>query len=107
MLCEMKMMNYRTFILFRDRKATMELVSRAADSFCTGDLIDATIRSRQSWNLLPTQAIFSSVLPGEYMSGYMQGQIQFPSWFGKYSKQNKMNRLTQELQVHTRLRCVS
>ena len=84
----------------------MELVSRAADSFCTGDLIDATIRSRQSWSLLPTQAIFSSVLPGEYMSGYMQGQIQFPTWFGKYSKQNKMNRLTQELQVHTRLRCV-
>ena len=84
----------------------MELVSRAADSFCTGDLIDATIRSRQSWNLLPTQAMFSSVFPGEYMSGYMQGKIEFPSWFGKYSKQNKMNRLTQELQVHTRLRCV-
>jgi replication factor C subunit 1 len=82
----------------------MELVSRAADCFCTGDLIETTIRSRNSWNLLPVQAMFSSVLPGEYMSGYMQGQIQFPSWFGKYSKQKKLDRITQELQVHTRLR---
>merc|ERR1719208_124488 len=37
------------------------------------------------------------------MSGYMKGQIQFPSWLGKYSKQNKMDRLLQEVQIHTRL----
>ena len=47
--------------------------------------------------------MFSSVLPGEFMSGYMRGQIQFPNWLGKYSKQNKMDRLLQEAQIHTRL----
>ncbi len=48
--------------------------------------------------------MFSSVIPGEYMSGFMKGQIQFPSWFGKYSRTNKINRILQELQSHTRLR---
>ena len=42
----------------------MQLVSRAADSFCNGDLVDRTIRNKNSWNLLPTQAMFASVIPG-------------------------------------------
>lgn len=37
------------------------------------------------------------------MSGHVQGQIQFPNWLGKNSKQNKMDRILQELQMHTRL----
>ena len=82
----------------------MELVSQAADSFCNGDLVDATIRSKNSWNLLPTQAMFSSVIPGEYMSGYLAGQVQFPQFFGKLSKTNKVDRMLQELQIHTRLK---
>jgi replication factor C subunit 1 len=48
--------------------------------------------------------MYSSVLPGEYMSGQIHGMIQFPNWFGKNSKQNKIDRMTQELQMHTRLR---
>lgn len=90
--------------IFSDPKATMDLVSKAADSFCDGDLASGAIRSRNAWNLLPVQAMFSSVIPGEYMSGYMSGQPQFPTWFGKYSKQNKFDRILQELQMHTRLR---
>jgi len=86
-----------------DKKKHMLLLSKASDSLCDGDLVEATIRSRNSWNLLPVQAMFSSVLPGEFMSGYMRGQIQFPNWLGKYSKQNKMDRLLQEAQMHTRL----
>jgi len=86
-----------------DKKKHMLLLSKASDSLCNGDLVEATIRSRNSWNLLPTQAMFSSVLPGEFLSGYMKGQIQFPNWLGKYSKQNKMDRLLQEVQIHTRL----
>lgn len=31
------------------------LLSRAADSICDGDLVDRQIRSKQNWNLLPTQ----------------------------------------------------
>jgi replication factor C subunit 1 len=37
------------------------------------------------------------------MSGHISGQIQFPQWLGRYSKQNKFDRILQELQVHTRL----
>jgi len=86
-----------------DKKKHMLLLSKASDSLCDGDLVEATLRSRNSWNLLPTQAMFASVIPGEFLSGYMKGQIQFPSWLGKYSKQNKMDRLLQEVQIHTRL----
>ncbi len=89
---------------FRDAKDIMELVSKASDSFCDGDLVAKAIRSNNSWGLLPTQAIFASVIPGEFMSGHMKGQINFPSWFGKYSKTNKIHRFIQELQAHTRLR---
>ena len=56
-----------------------------------------------NWSLLSTAAVFSSVLPGEFMSGFLTGQIQFPSWLGKNSKRNKTDRLCQELQMHTRL----
>ena len=81
----------------------MLLLSKASDSLCDGDLVESTIRSRNSWNLLPVQAMMSSVLPGEYMSGYLKGQIQFPNWLGRYSKQNKFDRMLQEVQIHTRL----
>lgn len=81
----------------------MVLVSRAADSFCDGDLVEKIIRSNNSWSLLPTEAMFASVIPGEYMAGFLSGQIQFPSWLGKNSKTNKIDRITQELQIHTRL----
>ena len=53
----------------RNAGHTMELVAAAADSFCEGDLVDAAIRSRNAWGLLPTAAVFASVIPGEYMAG--------------------------------------
>ena len=86
-----------------DRKKTMVLASKAADSICMGDLIEKTIRSQNAWSLLPTEAIFASVIPGEYMAGHVAGQIQFPRWLGQYSRQNKFDRILQELQMHTRL----
>ncbi|XP_040583875.1 replication factor C subunit 1 [Lepeophtheirus salmonis] len=88
----------------KDRKKTMELISLSSDSLCNGDLVEKTIRSKNAWNLLPVNAIYSSVLPGEYMSGTLHGQIQFPSWLGKNSRQKKMNRILQELTTHSRLR---
>ena len=86
-----------------DKKKMMELLSLAADSIATGDLVDKTIRSGMNWGLLSTAAVFSSVLPGEYMSGFLTGQIQFPAWLGKNSKRSKTDRQLQELQVHTRI----
>ena len=86
-----------------DPKKTMLLTSKAADSICQGDLVEKTIRSNNAWSLLPTEAMFASVIPGEYMEGQLHGQIQFPQWLGKYSKQNKSDRILQELEAHTRL----
>lgn len=50
------------------------------------------------------EAVFASVVPGQLMEGTICGQIAFPSWLGKNSRQNKMDRLLQELQMHMRLR---
>ncbi|NXN95136.1 RFC1 factor, partial [Rhinopomastus cyanomelas] len=85
-------------------KQHLMLLSRAADSICDGDIVDKQIRSKQSWNLLPTQAIYASVLPGELMRGYMSQFPVFPSWLGKFSSTGKHDRVVQELAVHMSLR---
>ncbi|XP_021252676.1 replication factor C subunit 1 isoform X2 [Numida meleagris] len=87
-----------------DLKKHLMLLSRAADSICDGDLVDKQIRSKQNWNLLPTQAIYSSVLPGELMRGYMSQFPVFPSWLGKFSSTGKHERIVQELALHMSLR---
>lgn len=83
---------------------TFERYSLAADSIRIGDIVSAKIRSTNNWSLLPAQAIFSSYCPGEFLRGHISKQINFPAWLGKFSKGNKMNRLLQELQIHTRIR---
>ncbi|XP_068799243.1 replication factor C subunit 1 isoform X1 [Struthio camelus] len=85
-------------------KKHLVLLSRAADSICDGDLVDRQIRSKQNWNLLPIQAIYSSVLPGELMRGYMSQFPVFPNWLGKFSSTGKHDRIIQELAVHMSLR---
>jgi replication factor C subunit 1 len=67
-------------------------------------MVERRIRSQMSWSLLPVQAVFSSLLPGEYMEGSFTSQIDFPGWLGKNSKMNKRNRLAQEIHDHTRVR---
>ncbi|XP_066242266.1 replication factor C subunit 1 isoform X1 [Saccopteryx leptura] len=90
-----------------DIKKHLMLLSRAADSICDGDLVDRQIRSKQSWGLLPTQAIYASVLPGELMRGYMTQFPTFPSWLGKHSSTGKHDRLVQDLALHMSLRTYS
>ncbi|KAL1023984.1 hypothetical protein UPYG_G00049870 [Umbra pygmaea] len=85
-------------------KSHLVLLSKTADSICDGDLVDRQIRSRQAWSLLPTQAIYSSVLPGELMRGYMNSFPAFPSWLGKFSSTNKHSRIIQELASHMSLK---
>lgn len=85
-------------------KKHLLLLSKTADSICDGDLVDRAIRSKQTWSLLPTQAIYASVLPGELMRGYMSQPPHFPSWLGKYSSTGKHDRIIQELAMHTSLR---
>ncbi|KAJ8336026.1 hypothetical protein SKAU_G00393690 [Synaphobranchus kaupii] len=85
-------------------KSHLVLLSKTADSICDGDLVDRQIRSRQTWSLLPTQAIYASVLPGELMRGYMSHFPTFPSWLGKFSSTGKHNRIVQELASHMSLK---
>ncbi|XP_026531105.1 replication factor C subunit 1 [Notechis scutatus] len=87
-----------------DLKKELILLSKTADSICDGDLVDRQIRARQNWSLLPTQAIYSSVLPGELMRGNLQEFPSFPSWLGKFSSTGKHDRVVQELSMHMSLR---
>lgn len=89
-----------------NRQEVMAKVAATADALSLGDMVDKRIRSNMAWSLLPTQAVFSSVLPGEYMCGHFTGQINFPGWLGKNSRTNKRARLAQELHDHTRV-CTS
>uniref|UniRef100_A0A8C2FZY0 Replication factor C subunit 1 n=1 Tax=Cyprinus carpio TaxID=7962 RepID=A0A8C2FZY0_CYPCA len=88
-------------------KNHLVLLSKTADSICDGDLVDKQIRSRQAWSLLPTQAIYASVLPGELMRGYMSQFPTFPSWLGKFSSTGKHSRIIQELASHMSLKTLS
>lgn len=81
----------------------MERVALAAEAICHGDTIDSKIRKLNNWSLLEMQAVYSSVLPGYYMSGHFKSRIDFPGWLGKNSTKNKLNRIISELQMHTRM----
>ncbi|XP_061763209.1 replication factor C subunit 1 isoform X4 [Nerophis ophidion] len=90
-----------------DAKSHLVLLSKTADSISDGDLVDKRIRSGQNWSLLPTQAIFASVIPGELMRGYMSHFPAFPSWLGKNSSAGKHSRIVQELASHMALKTLS
>ena len=83
---------------------TLDLLGRTAHCMSQTDLIEKVIRSQNAWSLLPVEAVFASVVPGQLMEGFISSQIAFPSWLGKNSRTNKMDRLLQELQSHMRLK---
>ncbi|CAK1548725.1 unnamed protein product [Leptosia nina] len=95
--------NYPQVVPHCPKHDILNRVSAAADSISLGDLVDSRIRSNQAWSLLPLQAMYSSVIPGQMLSGHIGGQIQFPGWLGKNSRANKMARLAQSIHAHTRL----
>lgn len=84
----------------------LNALSDSIDSICTGDRIGRLIRTYNNWSLLPSQSIFSTVIPGSKLAGTM-GLAAFPSWFGKHSKQGRVDRILQELQKHLRLKTSS
>ncbi|GAB6018816.1 replication factor C subunit 1 [Chamberlinius hualienensis] len=88
----------------KQKSSHIDLVSKVADSICTGDLIEKLIRSEGHWNLLPTEAMFASVIPGNLVEGHLSNMINFPSWLGRNSTRSKNDRILQELHLHTRLR---
>ena len=80
----------------------LERIAKTADSLSLGDTVDKRIRSNMAWSLLPTQAMFSSVIPGELMEGSFKTPPNFPTWLGKNSKAQKRKRMAQEIHDHTR-----
>ncbi|XP_046396184.1 replication factor C subunit 1 isoform X2 [Ischnura elegans] len=87
----------------RNLKERLSLLAQTTESLAMGDIIQKVIRTNNAWKLLPSQAIFSSVVPGALMEGHMTGQIDFPAFLGKTSTKGKMERLAQELSLHTRV----
>ncbi|CAG5134920.1 unnamed protein product, partial [Candidula unifasciata] len=85
----------------------MQCLSQTIDSICDGDLVDKIIRKDGHWSLLPTQAMYSSVIPGEIMRGSFPHMAEFPQWLGKFSSTNKTHRILQELGTHMRLQISS
>ncbi|XP_025091531.1 replication factor C subunit 1-like [Pomacea canaliculata] len=99
--------NYMTVVPYAakgDKAQHLSLLARTADSISQGDLVDRLVRTRGSWNLLPIQAIYASVIPGEYMRGSVSHMINFPAWLGKNSSTNKTDRTLQELCSHMSLK---
>ncbi|XP_070390131.1 replication factor C subunit 1 [Dermacentor albipictus] len=84
-----------------DREKHLRLVSEAADSISYGDVVERQIRQHGNWSLLPMQAFFASVIPGELVRGHMREMVSFPAWFGKNSSTTKRHRLLRELKHHT------
>ena len=64
----------------KQKAATMEILSRAAESISDGDLLDAAIRSSQQWSLTSSFGVLSTVRPAFYMQGFFSAQINFPSF---------------------------
>lgn len=53
------------------------------------------------------QAMYASVIPGEYMRGSLPQMVSFPSWLGKNSTTGKTDRILQELRTHMSLSWVA
>ncbi|KAK4879197.1 hypothetical protein RN001_007343 [Aquatica leii] len=94
--------NYLKVMPHASKKDHLKLFADAASSISMGDLVDSKIRSSNNWSLLNLEAMCLSVLPGTYLSGHVNAQIDFPNWLGKNSKKNKFTRLLGELQAHMR-----
>ena len=77
----------------------LQLLSKAADSIASGDIVEGTMRHDQAWSMLPTLGLLSTVLPCDHMRGAMQGMINFPAFFGKLSTTGKIWKYVTECSV--------
>lgn len=47
----------------------LKLIADSTESFCNADRIGRLIQSDNNWSLLPTLAIFATVVPGDKLRG--------------------------------------
>ncbi len=67
----------------------LNLLNKSIESMLEGDRMSKLMRTTNNWSLLTPIAIFSTVVPGETLSGQLNRMTAFPSWFGKNSKQGR------------------
>ncbi|GJD12437.1 Replication factor C subunit 1 [Galdieria sulphuraria] len=94
----MPLMVAENYIISREASDLKKLVE-ASTSIAEGDIFNDLIRRQQAWNLMPVQALFSGIYPGQLLQGPFGDMIHFPSWLGKNSTRSKNKRLTMELQM--------
>jgi replication factor C subunit 1 len=82
----------------------MENISKAADAISFGDLVEQQVRGvSQNWSLCGFHGFTSTVLPTHYVKGRLSGRLDFSSWLGNFSKENKYQRILKDLTMHMRL----
>ncbi|TFK53303.1 DNA replication factor C, large subunit [Heliocybe sulcata] len=88
----------------------LEIMEKAASSISDADLVDSMIHgSEQHWSLMPLHSVLSAVRPASFVYGNCQqyggtNAISFPQWLGQNSRQNKLVRQLNDVQVRMRLK---
>ncbi|XP_076912705.1 replication factor C subunit 1-like [Bidens hawaiensis] len=102
-------LNYRPSSVKKDENGLqrMNLIARAADSIANADLINVQIRRYQRWQLFPSSAFQSSIIPAALLHGsretFEPGERnfnRFGGWLGKNSTMGKNYRLLEDAHVH-------
>ncbi|XP_076902489.1 replication factor C subunit 1-like [Bidens hawaiensis] len=102
-------LNYRPSSVKKDENGLqrMNLIARAADSIANADIINVQIRRYQRWQLFPSSAFQSSIIPAALLHGsretFEQGERnfnRFGGWLGKNSTMGKNYRLLEDVHVH-------
>ncbi|ODM97807.1 Replication factor C subunit 1 [Orchesella cincta] len=61
----------------------LDLIAKTAGSIADADLIESVMRKSQTPELLPIQAVFASVMPGEYMESTWMPRFNFQNGSGR------------------------
>ncbi len=73
-----------SLMLHLNMSCVMQVISKAADAFSAGDIVNRRVRQFQSWSLMPFAAVVGSVFPAAYMRGSREtfglfpGEMNFP-----------------------------
>mmetsp|Transcript_8142 Transcript_8142/g.21332 ORF Transcript_8142/g.21332 Transcript_8142/m.21332 type:complete len:412 (-) Transcript_8142:66-1301(-) len=87
------------YLSFNSAANNLDVACAAADSISEGDIAGTYVRSLGRWDLMPTQAVLSSIRPASMAQGFLQGRPNFLAWLGKNSAARKNERLVRELEM--------
>ena len=68
LLVQENYVNHRPLIA-QDQGTRLRALAKAADAFSAGDTVNAAVRRRQQWSLMPFAAVVGTLLPAAYMRG--------------------------------------